>query len=120
MALTGGTRQAIEVFKQAKYDHMDVETKQFDTDFYNFQSQIKELERRLASVIAQAFDDSVTVLLRFKLLDAFEGILERDVVQTDLENNNARSNTFCCRDWSRVDGWMDGWVDGWMDGWIDR
>ena len=53
MALTGGTRQAIEVFKQAKYDHMDVETKQFDTDFYNFQSQIKELERRLASVITQ-------------------------------------------------------------------
>jgi dynein heavy chain len=81
--------QAIEVFKHAKYDHMDVESKQFDTDFYNFQSQIKELERRLASVITQAFDDSVTVLLRFKLLDAFEGILERDVVQTDLEKKNS-------------------------------
>ena len=81
--------QSIEVFKNASYEIMDVESKQFDTDFYNFQTQIKELERRLASVITQAFDDSVTVLMRFKLLDAFEGILEREVVQTDLEKKNA-------------------------------
>ena len=68
---------------------MDVESKQFDSDFYHFQTQIKELERRLASVITQAFDDSVTVLMRFKLLDSFEGILEREVVQTDLEKKNS-------------------------------
>jgi dynein heavy chain len=79
----------MQVFRHAQYDIMDVESKQFDTDFYNFQTQIKELERRLASVITQAFDDSVTVLMRFKLLDSFEGILEREVVQTDLEKKNS-------------------------------
>ena len=81
--------QALQVFRNATYDIMDVECKQFDADFYNFQSQIKELERRLASVITQAFDDSVTVLMRFKLLDSFEGMLEREVVQTDLEKKNS-------------------------------
>ena len=81
--------QALQVFRNATYEIMDVECKQFDADFYNFQSQIKELERRLASVITQAFDDSVTVLMRFKLLDSFEGMLEREVVQTDLEKKNS-------------------------------
>ena len=81
--------ESIEVFKKAEYDIMDVESKQFDQDFYTFQAQIKELERRLASVVTQAFDDSVTVLMRFKLLDSFEGILEREIVRTDLERKNS-------------------------------
>ena len=42
----------MQVFRHAQYDIMDVESKQFDTDFYNFQTQIKELERRLVPVIA--------------------------------------------------------------------
>jgi dynein heavy chain len=81
--------EAVQVFKHAKYEIMDVESKQFDSDFYTFQIHIKELERRLASVITQAFDDCVTVLMRFKLLDSFEGILEREVVQTDLEKKTS-------------------------------
>eukprot|EP00960_Hanusia_phi_P039486 753915-Hanusia_phi.AAC.17 len=80
---------AIKVFIEAKYDIMDVESKQFDDDFYAFRCQINELERRLASVITQAFDDSVTVLMRFKLLDSFEGLLEREIIQADLEKKNA-------------------------------
>ena len=31
-------------------------------------------------MITQAFDDSVTVLMRFKLIDSFEGLLEREVL----------------------------------------
>ena len=30
---------------------MDIQEKNFDDDFYEFRSKIKELERRLASVI---------------------------------------------------------------------
>jgi dynein heavy chain len=30
---------------------MDIEIKEFDEDFYQFRAKIKELERRLASVI---------------------------------------------------------------------
>ena len=66
-----------------------MDSKQFDDDFYTFRCQINELERRLASVITQAFDDCVTVMQRFKLLDSFEGLLEREIIQTDLEKKNA-------------------------------
>lgn len=40
---------------------MDISIKEFDDDFYEFRSKIKELERRLASVITQGFDDYDTI-----------------------------------------------------------
>jgi len=56
-----------------------VENKAFDEDFYNFRAVIQDLERRIASVIIQAFDDSTTIMGCFKLLDAFDNLLERNV-----------------------------------------
>ena len=53
---------AVEVFKQSEYNIMDVESKKFDDDYYIFRCCVNELERRLASIIVQAFDDSTTVL----------------------------------------------------------
>ena len=79
---------AITVFKNTEYDIMDVEVKTFDDDFYNFRTCINELERRLASIIVQAFDDSTTVLGCFKLFDSFEGLLEREIILSDLEKKN--------------------------------
>ena len=80
--------EATTVFKNADYDIMNVEHKQFDDDFYAFRCNINELERRLASVIVQAFDDSTTVLGCFKLFDSFEGLLEREIILADLEKKN--------------------------------
>ena len=80
--------QATTVFKTAEYDIMDVESKKFDDDFYVFRCCINELERRLASIIVQAFDDSTTVQGCFKLFDSFEGLLEREIILTDLEKKN--------------------------------
>jgi dynein heavy chain len=51
---------------------MDIEKRSFDDDFYKFRQRIKELERRLASILTQGFDDSDTIIGKFKLLDAFE------------------------------------------------
>jgi dynein heavy chain len=34
-----------------KYDIMDIEQRAFDDDFYTFRQRIKELERRLASIL---------------------------------------------------------------------
>ena len=65
--------QAVDTFKEVKYEIMDTDVKDFDDDFYEFRSKIKELERRLASVITQGFDDCDTIYGRFKLLDSFEG-----------------------------------------------
>lgn len=81
-------QQAVAKFNGATYDILDVEVKQFDDDFYEFRVVIKELERRLASVITQAFDDCSTVGTTFKLLDSFEGLLEREIIQADLEKKH--------------------------------
>ena len=67
---------------------MDISKKEFDDDFYKFRSKIKELERRLATVITQGFDDSDTIHGRFKLLDSFEGLLSRPIIQDELEKKH--------------------------------
>ncbi|CAM9107555.1 unnamed protein product [Discosporangium mesarthrocarpum] len=76
---------AVEKFKGVPYDILDVAAKQFDDDFYEFRCSIKELERRLGAVVSLAFDDCATVYGRFKLLDSFEGLLERPIIQDELE-----------------------------------
>ena len=68
---------------------MDITQKDFDNDFMIFRQKIKELERRLASVITQGFDDYDTIMGKFKLLDCFEGILNRPIIQDELEKKHA-------------------------------
>lgn len=67
---------------------MDIEQRQFDDDFFNFRCRIKELERRLASVLTQGFDDCDTIIAKFKLLDSFEGLLNRPIIQDELEKKH--------------------------------
>lgn len=80
--------KAVETFQGVDYDIMDVAAKQFDDDFYAFRTHIKELERRLASVLTQGFDDSDTIYGRFKLLESFEGLLTRPIIQDELEKKH--------------------------------
>jgi dynein heavy chain len=67
---------------------MDINKTQFDDDFCEFRNKIKELERRLASVITQGFDDNDTINGKFKLLDNFEGLLTRPIIQDELEKKH--------------------------------
>ena len=76
---------AVEKFKAVDYDIMDVGMKQFDDDYYEFRCTIKELERRLGALVSLAFDDCATVYGRFKLFDSFDGLLERPIIQDELE-----------------------------------
>jgi dynein heavy chain, axonemal len=59
-------QDTLSTMKSVSYDLMDLDAKHFDDDFYRFRSKNKELERRLASVINQAFDDAKTIAGRFK------------------------------------------------------
>ena len=43
--------KAVDEFMTVNYDIMDIEKRQFDDDFYKFRCRIKELERRLASIL---------------------------------------------------------------------
>lgn len=67
---------------------------QFDDDFYEFRCSIKELERRLGAVVSLAFDDCATVYGRFKLLDSFEGLLERPIIQVCFAISSLAGVTF--------------------------
>eukprot|EP00163_Fabomonas_tropica_P009916 TRINITY_DN1985_c0_g1_i1.p1 TRINITY_DN1985_c0_g1~~TRINITY_DN1985_c0_g1_i1.p1 ORF type:complete len:4225 (-),score=1474.45 TRINITY_DN1985_c0_g1_i1:598-13272(-) len=79
---------ALVHFHQIQYDIMDASVKQFDDDFYEFRSTIKELERRVGSVLNQGLDDCATVNAGFKLRDSFEGLLDRDIIQSNLEKKH--------------------------------
>lgn len=81
-------KKAVENFRQLPYDTMDINKKEFDDDFIVFRQKIKELERRLASVVTQGFDDNDTIMGKFKLLDCFEGILNRPIIQDELEKKH--------------------------------
>lgn len=74
----------MEAYKNLPYDTMDIKEKTFDDDFYNFRTKIKELERRLASVITQGFDDNDTLTGKFRLLESFDNILNRPIIQDEL------------------------------------
>lgn len=67
---------------------MDISIGTFDQDFFNFRIKIKELERRLGSILSQGFDDSDTSWGRFKLLDSFDSLLNRPIIQDELEKKH--------------------------------
>ena len=66
-------------------------------DIYGWQ-----LERRLASVIVQAFDDSTTIQGKLKLLDSFEGLLLREGLSMALDRKFAELLVEYLHDMNRV------------------
>jgi len=82
--------KAVEQFKHVPYDIMDIQQSAFDDDFYKYRCQVKELERRLSAVVCQAFDDANTITARFKLLDSFEGLLERPIIKDELDKKQQK------------------------------
>ena len=74
-------KKAVESFRALPYDTMNINEKKFDEDFVIFRARIKELERRLASVITHGFDDNDTIIGKFRFIDCFEGILNRPLIQ---------------------------------------
>eukprot|EP00892_Ulva_mutabilis_P012049 jgi/Ulvmu1/9216/UM005_0316.1 len=71
----------MEKWQHIEYDIIDVGAADaFKADYTQFMSVMHELERRLCQVVLAAFDDCATMSATFKLLDSFEGLLERDVI----------------------------------------
>jgi dynein heavy chain len=84
----GEFKASVDLFMTVKYEIMDIEQRAFDDDFYKFRLSIKELERRLASVLTQGFDDCDTIIGKFKLLDSFAELLNRPIIQDELEKKH--------------------------------
>ena len=77
--------KAVDDFMLIKYDILDIEQMDFDDDFFKFRQRVKEQERRLAAILTQSFDDCDTIIGKFKLLDSFEGLLNRPIILDELE-----------------------------------
>jgi len=77
---------SVDVFKKLNYEVMDISAIQFDEDYQNFRTSLKEFERRIGSLICLALDDCNTVYSRFQVLDSFDsGLLSRSIIQDELE-----------------------------------
>jgi dynein heavy chain len=71
----------VETLQQVDYDLVDIDNDNFDQDFYNFCCSAKSLERRLSAVLVQAFDEASTMDAKFKLLENFEGLVDRPIIR---------------------------------------
>lgn len=80
--------KCVDTFKSVSYDIMDVGEVQFEHDYFKFRMTVKDLDRRLGSLLASAFDDLDTISMRIKLFDIFEGLLERPIIQAELEKKH--------------------------------
>eukprot|EP00906_Rhabdomonas_costata_P031045 RCo043881 len=54
-------QEEFESFRHVKFDILNVDTSEFDQNFQHFRSVVRDLERRLGSVLFQAFDDAATI-----------------------------------------------------------
>ena len=80
---------AIEGIRSVGSKILDLNNKEFETAFYEFRNRMKELDRRLGSVLVQGFDDATSVGGRFRLLDTFDNLVNRPIIADELEKKHA-------------------------------
>ncbi|CAN0061896.1 unnamed protein product, partial [Sphacelaria rigidula] len=81
---------AVAAVKEVDYDVMDLDAATaFESSFQTYRMSVKRLERRLASVLTQAFDDCPTLRGRFRLLDCFSDLVHRPVIAEELQRKHA-------------------------------
>ena len=81
----GNVKSAVVTLEHTPYDLLDIEEPAFKEDAEKFKAVVRVLERRLAATLVAAFEDSSTFFARFKLLECFDTLLERPLVQDELE-----------------------------------
>lgn len=68
---------------------LEFENKVFDEIYYKFCYQVKQLDRRLASILLQGFDDAATIHGKFRLLETFDNLIFRPIISDALEKKYA-------------------------------
>nr|XP_051697525.1 dynein axonemal heavy chain 17 [Oryctolagus cuniculus] len=72
--------ELVRVFADCKYDPLDPGDSSFDNDYADFETKIRDLDRRLATIFCQALDDCSCIETSAKLLYMFGGLLERPLI----------------------------------------
>ena len=65
------------------YDILNVEEPRFDPDFTYFRSEVKKMEMRLGCMLTQSMEDARALYNAFKLVDTYEGFLDRSVIHQE-------------------------------------
>ncbi|XP_077022232.1 dynein axonemal heavy chain 17 isoform X3 [Tamandua tetradactyla] len=76
--------ELVKVFADCKYDPLDPGDSGFDDDYADFETKIQDLDRRLATIFCQAFDDCTSIESCSKLLHMCGGLLERPLILTEV------------------------------------
>uniref|UniRef100_A0A8B9CLP9 Dynein axonemal heavy chain 9 n=1 Tax=Anser brachyrhynchus TaxID=132585 RepID=A0A8B9CLP9_9AVES len=76
-------QEAYKVFAERTYDCLDLTNTDFEQDAFDFQQKVEDIDRRLATIFVQAFDDASDLEHAFKLLYMYGSLLERPVIAAD-------------------------------------
>ncbi|XP_066025345.1 uncharacterized protein [Pocillopora verrucosa] len=79
-------KEAVRSFQQMPHDVLNAnETQEFEREFFAFRSVTRDLEYNLADVMRQSFKQCWDTRAKLRLLEVFEGISGRELVQTNLK-----------------------------------
>ena len=76
---------ALGNFTKLKYDVLNISSSEFNVDLGIFHEKIADLDRRIGTILCQAFDDCSGVYSCFRLIESFSGLLNRQNIQKDFE-----------------------------------
>ncbi|KAJ3096963.1 hypothetical protein HDU97_005410 [Phlyctochytrium planicorne] len=76
---------ALSGFSKLKYDVLNINQIDFEVDLGKFHTIITDLDRRIGTILCQAFDDCSGLHACFRLLESFSGLLSRPNIQQDFE-----------------------------------
>uniref|UniRef100_A0A8C9IS29 Dynein axonemal heavy chain 17 n=1 Tax=Piliocolobus tephrosceles TaxID=591936 RepID=A0A8C9IS29_9PRIM len=76
--------ELVKVFADCKYDPLDPGDSNFDRDYADFEIKIQDLDRRLATIFCQGFEDYSSIESSAKLLYMCGGLLERPLILAEV------------------------------------
>ncbi|KAL8567548.1 hypothetical protein ACOMHN_054362 [Nucella lapillus] len=78
-------QECYKVFAEGTYDSLDPAQFEFLDVYDNFQEKIGDIDRRMATIICQGFDDCSGLDSTFKLIDIMGSLLERPFIKKDFK-----------------------------------
>ncbi|XP_071672368.1 dynein axonemal heavy chain 17 isoform X2 [Patagioenas fasciata] len=76
--------ELIKTFSECSYDPLDPAEEQLNADFAEFQKKIEDVDRRLAALLCQGFDDCNSLASAIKLVHMFAFLLERPLIKAEV------------------------------------
>ncbi|XP_053911798.1 dynein axonemal heavy chain 17-like [Cuculus canorus] len=76
--------ELIKAFVECKYDPLDPTEEQWNKDFAAFQKKMEDVDRRLATIFRQGFEDCSRLASAVKSVHMFSSLLERPLIKAEV------------------------------------